>query len=342
MRGEELDSTGKAALEVHSLLNGFEVTQAIHVAAALGVADHIGDEPRPIAEIASAVRAHSGALYRLLRALAALGIFREHDDRRFSRTRMGDCLRSDSSDSVGPHAIFVGQKNQWDAWGELLHSVRTGENAFRAVHGTSSWEYRRRHPDQNDIFNAAMTANSRRVEQAILADGDFGRFAHVADIGGGQGSLMAALLQAHPALRGVVFDLPHVVATAEPVLAAAGVTGRCQLVGGDMFVSVPEGCDAYLMKYIIHDWDDEGCRRILRSCHAAMRRDARLVVIDRLLGPPNQDHAVKLADLHMLVGPGGQERTLAEFASLFQAEGLRIAEVRPTSSPVSLLIVERV
>jgi hypothetical protein len=180
------------------------------------------------------------------------------------------------------------------------------------------------------------------VEQAILAAGDFGQFARVADIGGGQGSLMSALLQAHSDLRGVLFDLPHVVATAAPVLAAAGVTDRCQLVGGDMFVSVPEGCDAYVMKYIVHDWDDEDCRRILRSCHAAMSRDARLVVIDRLLGAPNEDHAVKLADLHMLVGPGGQERTLGEFASLFQAEGLRIREIRPTSSPVSLLIVERV
>ena len=342
MRGDEVNSSTEAALELHRLLNGFEVTQAIHVAAVLGVADHIEAEPRPIAEIAAAVDAHAGALYRLLRALAALGIFREHDDRRFSTTAMGACLRVDSPHPVGPHAIFVGQKNQWDAWAGLLHSVRTGENAFRAVHGMSSWDYRTRHPEQNAIFNAAMTGNSRRVEEAIVAAYDFGRFRRVADIGGGQGSLLATLLQANDKLHGLLFDLPHVVATASPLIAAAGVANRCELVGGDMLVSVPGGCDAYVMKYVVHDWADEPCRRILRSCHAAMTRDARLIVIDRLLGAPNEDPAVKLADLHMLVGPGGQERTLAEFAALFHAERLRIAEVRPTGSPVSLLILERV
>ena len=340
MRGDEVNSSPLAALELHRLLNGFQITQAIHVAAALGVADQIAADPVPIAEIAAAVNAHPGALYRLLRALAALGIFREHDDRCFSMTAMAACLRSKSPHPVRPHAIFIGQKNQWDAWGELLHSVRTGENAFRAVHGMSNWDYRARHPEQNDIFNAAMTGNSRRVEQAVVAAYDFGRFTRVADVGGGQGSLLAALLQANANMRGVLFDQPHVVATAPPFLASAGVADRCETIGGDMLVSVPGDCDAYLMKYIIHDWDDAHCRRILRSCHAAMTRDTRLIVIDRLLGPPNEDSAVKLSDLHMLVGPGGQERTLEEFAALFHAEGLRIAEVRPTNSSVSLLVLE--
>jgi hypothetical protein len=180
------------------------------------------------------------------------------------------------------------------------------------------------------------------VEEAIVAAYDFGRFTRIADIGGGQGSFLAALLQTNESSRGVLFDRPHVVATAAPVLAAAGVADRCETLGGDMLVSVPGGCDGYVMKYIIHDWDDAHCRRILRSCHAVMTRHTRLIVIDRLLGPPNEDPAVKLADLHMLVGPGGQERTLEEFAALFQAEGLRIAEVRPTRSPVNLLIVEPV
>ena len=342
MRGDDINSSPQAALELHRLLNGFQITQAIHVGALLGVADQIAADPVPVAEIAAAVGAHPGALYRLLRALAALGIFREHDDRCFSMTAMGDCLRTESPHPVRPHAIFVGQKNQWDAWGHLLHSVRTGENAFRAVHGMSNWEYRARHPEQNDIFNAAMTGNSRRVEQAIVEAYDFGRFARVADIGGGQGSLLAALLRANANLRGVLFDRPHVVATAASVLAAAGVSDRGETIGGDMFVSVPGGCDAYVMKYIIHDWDDAYCRRILKACRAVMTRGTRLIVIDRLLGPPNEDPAVKLADLNMLVGPGGQERTLEDFAALFDAEGLRIAEVRPTNSPVSLLIVEPV
>lgn len=340
MRGNEVNSSPQAALELQRLVNGFQITQAIHVAAVLGVADRIADDPIPVAEIAAAVGAHPGALYRLLRALAALGIFREHDDRCFSMTAMGDCLRSESPNPVRPHAIFFGQKNQWDAWGHLLHSVRSGENAFRAVHGVSTWEYRARHPDQNDIFNAAMTGNSRRVEQAIVEAFDFSRFNRVADIGGGQGSLLAALLQANANLRGVLFDRPQVIAAAGPILAAGGVSDRCETMGGDMLVSAPRGCDAYVMKYIIHDWDDAHCRRILRACRAEMTRDARLIVIDRLLGPPNEDPAVKLSDLHMLVGPGGQERTLEEFAALFDAERLRIAELRPTCSPVSLLVLE--
>ena len=340
MRGNEVNSSPQAALELQRLVNGFQITQAIHVAAVLGVADRIADDPIPVAEIAAAVGAHPDALYRLLRALAALGIFREHDERCFSMTAMGDCLRTESPNPVRPHAIFFGQKNQWDAWSHLLHSVRTGENAFLAVHGVSTWEYRARHPDQNDIFNAAMTGNSRRVEQAIVEAFDFSRFTRVADIGGGQGSLLAALLQANANLRGVLFDRPHVVAAAGPVFAAAGVADRCETIGGDILVSAPDGCDAYVMKYIIHDWDDAHCRRILRACRAVMTCDARLIVIDRLLGPPNEDPAVKLSDLHMLVGPGGQERTLEEFAALFDAERLRIAEVRPTRSPVSLLVLE--
>ncbi len=340
MRGDDLTSSPRAALELHRLLNGFQITQVIHVAAVLGLADQITAHPRPVAEIAVKVDAHPGALYRLLRALAALGIFREHADRCFSMTAMGDCLRTASPHPVRPHAIFIGQKNQWDAWGNLLHSVRTGENAFAAVHGIGSWEYRTRHPDQNAIFNAAMTGNSRRVDLAIVEAYAFGRFTRIADIGGGQGSFLSALLRANANLRGVLFDRPHVVATAESLFVAAGVADRCEIIGGDMLVAVPGGCDAYVMKYIIHDWDDARCRRILRACSAEMTRDTSLIVIDRILGAPNEDLAVKLSDLHMLVGPGGQERTLDEFDALFRAEGLCIVEVRPTQSPVSLLVLE--
>jgi len=341
MSGHDVTSSPRAALELHRLLNGFQITQAIYVAAVLGLADQITAHPRPAAEIAVAVNAHPGALYRLLRALAALDIFREHDDRCFSMTAMGDCLRTESLHPVRPHAIFIGQKNQWEAWGNLLHSVQTGENAFRAVHGIDSWEYRARHSDQNVIFNAAMTGNSSRVDKDIVESYGFARFTRIADIGGGQGSLLAVLLQANANLRGVLFDRPHVVANTEPVFAAAGVADRCETIGGDMFVAVPSGCDAYVMKYIIHDWDDAHCRCILQVCRAVMTRDTRLIVIDRLLGPPNEDLAVKLSDLHMLVGPGGQERSLDEFIALFRAEGLHLIEVYPTQSAVSLLVLER-
>ncbi len=335
----KLDPTAAAA-ELHRLLNGFQISQAIHVAAVLGVADHMTSGPRPSDEIAAAVGAHPRTLYRLLRALAAIGVFREHEQRRFSLTPMGECLRSDADHPVRPFAVFIGQAYQWQTWGHLLHSVKTGENAFRTLHGMGSWAYRAQHPEQNAIFNAAMTGNSRRIDRAIVTAYDFSRCQRIADIGGGQGSLLAAILTANPAARGVLFDLPHVVATATPVLAAAGVENRCEVIGGSMFDLVPEGCDVYLLKYIIHDWDDANCARILQTCRRAMRAGARLLVIDRLLGPPNEDAAVKFSDLNMLVGPGGQERTREEFTALFQAGGFRLADVVSTSAPVRLIIGE--
>jgi hypothetical protein len=340
MSEEEKMSPQQAAADLHRLLNGFQISQAIHVAAVLGVADHMATGPRPSDEIAAAVGAHPRALYRLLRALAAIGVLREHEDRRFSLAAMGECLRSDAELSMRPWATYIGQAYRWRTWGHLLHSVRTGENAFRALHGMDSWIYRERHPEQNTIFNAAMTGNSRRVDRAIVAAYDFSRFERIADVGGGQGSLLAAILAANPEARGVLFDLPHVVATAAPVLEAAGIGGRCEVVGGSMFESVPDGCAAYVMKFILHDWDDADGTRILQACRRAMRSDAKLLVIDRLVGPPNEDPAVKLSDLNMLVGPGGQERTREEFAALFRAGGFRLADTVSTTAPVTVIVGE--
>jgi hypothetical protein len=341
MQQQDTGSTLDAAAELHRLLNGFQVTQAIHVAAVLGVADQLDHEPRPVHDIAAEVGADADALDRLLRALAALGVFREHEGRRYSLSSMGACLRSDSAHPVRPYAVFAAQKHQWDAWGALLHSVRTGENAFRAVHGVSSWEYRARDPAQNAIFNAAMTGNSRRIDAAVAQAYDFGRHARIADVGGGQGALLAALLQRNPASRGVLLDRPHVVAGAPAVFATAGVAGRVDIVGGDMFEAVPAGCDAHVLKYILHDWDDARCSVLLARCRDALAGGGRVIVVERLVGAPNQDPAVKLADLHMLVGPGGRERSLDEFAALFAAAGLAIVERRPTAATVGLLVLER-
>jgi hypothetical protein len=330
--------TRPAAGHLQDLIKAYQISQAIHVAAVLGVADHMAAGPRASDEIAAAVGAHPRTLYRLLRALAAVGVFREHADRRFSLTAMGECLRSDAEDSVRPSAIYLGQTYRWQTWGHLLHSVKTGESAFRALHGVDTWTYRERHPEQNAIFNAAMTANSRRVDRAIVVACDFSRCGRIADIGGGQGSLLAAILAANSTARGVLFDLPHVVATAAPILEAAGVRDRCEVVGGSMLESVPEGCAAYVMKFILHDWDDASCIRILRNCRRAMQSDGRLLVIERLVGPPNEGLAVKLSDLNMLLVPGGRERTREEFAALFEAGGFRLADVLSTSAGMSVIV----
>jgi len=327
----------QAASELHRLLNGFQISQAIHIAAVFGVADQIAAGVCGSDDIAAAVGAHPGALYRLLRALAAIGVLREDQDRRFALTAMGECLRSDADQPVRPFAMFIGQAYQWQTWGHLLHSVKTGENAFRALHGMSSWAYRERHPEHNAIFNAAMTGNSRRVDRAIVAACDLSRFVRIMDVGGGQGSFLAAILTAYPAARGVLFDLPHVVATAPPVLEAAGVRDRCEIMGGSMFESVPEGCCAYIMKFILHDWDDADGIRILRVCRRAMRADATLLVIERLVGSPNEDPAAKFSDLNMLVGPGGRERSREEFATLLAAGGFRLVDAVRTTAPVMVI-----
>jgi hypothetical protein len=338
--GEQAET--RQAGELHRLINGYRISQAIHVAAVLGVADHMVAGPRASDEIAAAVGAHPRSLYRLLRALAAVGLFREHEHRCFSLTAVGEHLRSDAKRSLRPSAMYLGQAYRWQTWGHLLHSVKTGENAFRALHGVDPWTYRERHPEQNAIFNAAMTANSRRVDRAIVVACDFGRCGRIADIGGGQGSLLAVILGANPHARGVLFDLPHVVATAAPVLEAAGVGNRCEVIGGSMFESVPQGCAAYVMKFILHDWDDADCIRILQNCRRAMRSDARLLVIERLVGAPNEGLAVKLSDLNMLLVPGGQERTREEFAALLRAGGFHLADILPAVDAMSVIVGEPV
>lgn len=332
------DSEAAAASELHRMVNGFQLAQAIHVAAALGVADHLASGPRSSDDLAAAVGAHPGALYRLLRALAAFGVFHETPHREFELTPLGQCLRSDAPQPVRPYALFAAEASQWAAWGALLHSVKTGENAFRAVHGVDVWQHRAAHPEQNALFNAAMTGNSRRVDHAVVDACALEGTPTVVDVGGGEGSLLAALLRACPGARGVLFDRPHVLAAATRVLAEAGVAARCDVVGGDMFDAVPAGADVYLMKYVIHDWPDAEASKVLASCRRAMGPAAVLWIIDRLVGPPNEDPAVKLADLHMLVSPGGVERTVEEMRALIEQAGLRLVEVRATSSPVRVLV----
>jgi hypothetical protein len=219
----------------------------------------------------------------------------------------------------------------------LLHSLRTGETAFRHVHGIDVWDYRARHPEQSAVFDRAMSAISRRVAQAVVAACDFGRLGCVVDVGGGEGVLLAHILAAHGAVRGVLFDLPHVVARAVPVLDAAGVAGRCDVVGGDFFQAVPEGGDAYVLKGVLHDWDDAAATAVLRACRRAIAPAGALLVIERLIAPPNEGADAKFSDLNMLVLPGGRERTREEFEALFIVSGFRLTEVVTTGTRMSVL-----
>jgi O-methyltransferase domain/Dimerisation domain len=318
------------------LVNGYQVTQAVHVAATLGIADLLRGGPRSSAELAAATETHAPSLHRVLRALAALGVLHEGDDGRFSLTAIGDCLRSDADEPVGGWADYVGRPVHFQAWGALLHAVRTGENAFALVHGTDVWEYRAQHPQDGAVFDRAMTDVSRRANAHLLEAYDLGGFGLVVDVGGGHGALMAAVLGAHPQLRGVVFDQPHVVAGAPEVLEAAGVADRCEVVGGSFFDGVPPGGDAYLLKAILQDWEDEDALRILHSCRAAVADGGAVLVVERELGAPNESPDAKLSDLNMMVGPGGRERAREEFAELLSAGGFALDRVVPTAIGLSV------
>lgn len=315
---------------LRSLANGYQVTQAISVAANLGIADLLADGPLNSDELAQLTATHPDALYRLLRALASIGVLREEPGHRFALTDVGDCLRSDAPESLRGWAEFVGSRYHWEAWTGLNHSIRTGENAFRHVHGIDSWTFRARNPELSAAFDQAMVSLSRQASASVIAAYNFGRFGRIVDVGGGTGTFLAAVLARNPTTRGVLFDREHVVVGAPPILAMANVADRCDIAAGSFFESVPVGGDAYILKAIIHDWEDEDCIRILGTCRTAMAKGTTLCVIERLLGQPNEHPDGKFSDLNMLVGPGGRERTTDEYAALFSASSFQFTHLTQT------------
>jgi hypothetical protein len=318
------------ASALQQLINGYRATQAIHVAATLRIADLLADGLRSSDELATETDTHADTLYRLLRALASLGVLEEAEGRRFSLAARGELLRSDAPGTVAGWAAFVGRPYYWNAWGHLLHSVRTGENAMSHLLGHDVWELRVRNPEESEIFDRAMTDLTRVTNAAVVGAYDFGRFGVVVDVGGGRGALIGAVVERHPHVHGVLFDQPHVV-------EHAVVPEGCEVVAGSFFERVPEGGDAYVLKFIVHDWEDEENLKILRACDRAMGADGTLLVIERELGRPNEDPVAKLSDLNMLVGPGGRERTLDEYGDLFERAGFRLVGSTPTVGGLSVI-----
>ena len=327
-----------ASEQLRRLGIGFQVSQAIHVAAMLGVGDLLADGPRTSEELAAASGAHEDSLYRLLRALATLGVLHEDPGRRFSLTPLGEPLRTDVEGSMAGWAKYMGRPYFWQAWTALEHSVRTGENAFRSVHGTDVWTYRSQHPDESELFDGAMASLTGAANRSILDAFDFSPYETIADIGGGNGTLLAALLAAYPSLRGVLFDQPHVVEGAAAVLGE--LAERCEVVGGSFFDSVPPGADAYLLKWIVHDWEDPEATAILRTCRAAMDGTSTLLLIERIVGPPNEDPSTAFTDLNMLVAAGGRERTLDEFDRLLAGAGLHLEGATPTRIGSNVIVAK--
>lgn len=319
------------------MLNAFLTVQALHVAAFLGVADLLAAGSMTVDELAGATRADRSSLHRLLRMLTGPGVVLEEADGRFAITPLGETLRRDSDDSVRDWALFVGAPEMWEVWAGLRTSVMSGEAAFPAVHGAPIWEYIAARPNLGDAFNAWMTRQSRQQNSALVAAYDFSRFRLVVDVGGGQGSTLAAVLSAQPSLRGVLLDLPQVVEDTAP-LDEARVTDRSEVIGGDMLRAVPQGADVYLIKRVLMDWGDTDSMTILRHCASAMADGGRVLVIEMLMPAGNDPSPAKPFDILMLLNqPGGRIRTESEFRELFIGAGLRLSKVIPTASPNSIL-----
>jgi hypothetical protein len=319
------------------MVNGFMLSQALHAFTVLGLADLIKDGRRVAADLAAAAKADPTAVNRLLRALAAAGVLDEDEQGGFALTPLGEGLREDAPGSLAGWTALVGSENFWANWGRLTDSVRTGETGWRLRLDTNAWDYRAGHPEENRRFDRAMVSITGASADTIAEDYDFSRFGTIVDVGGGNGTLIAQVLGHHSAVRGVLFDQPHVVEGAAPLLEAHGVLERCRVVGGSFFESVPEGGDGYVLKSILHDWYDPEAVRILETVRAAMGPGAALLVVERVLEPPNQGLSGKLGDLNMLVNPGGTERTREEWALLLAAGGFGLSEVHPTQGAYSVL-----
>jgi hypothetical protein len=326
------------SVQLMRLINGFQVSQAIHVAATLGIADLLENGPRSSDELAGATNSDPDALFRLLRALAAVGVLVESPDKQFELTAVGDCLRSAAPTSRKAWARYVGRPYVWQSWGALNHSVQTGGAAFNHFYGTGIWEWRSKQPQENEIFDAAMTGLSRAVTQSVVTAYDFSIFERVVDVGGGQGALLAGILAANPNVHGVLFDLPHVVAGAPAVLAAASVSDRCRIVGGNVFEGLPPDGDLYIVKSVLMDESGEGATAILAACKRAMRPAGKLMIVERVLAPPNQGPEGKFGDLNMMVMTGGRERSASEFELLFESAGLRLEQQVTPPTGTSLLV----
>lgn len=313
------------------------VYRAVYVAAKLGIPDLLQDGQLSSDEIAQATGTHPRALYRLLRALSSAGIVSESQDRRFALTPVGGMLRSDVPGSMRAWVIFSGEAFYLQAWQELLYSIQTGKPAWDKIHGMAFFDYLRQHSEAALPFDEAMTGFSHGEAQAVVSAFDFSCFRTVVDVGGGHGTLLTTILKANPQLHGVLFDQPQVVEGARSRVTSEGLMHRCDIVAGDFFQSIPCGGDAYILKYIIHDWDEEHGLTILKNCRQAMTDEARLLVVETVIPSPGEPHYAKYQDLEMLILLGGQERTVEEYAALFDRAQFKLARVVNTQEYLSII-----
>jgi hypothetical protein len=329
--------------ELFPLLVGYRMSQAIYVVVKLGIPDLLAGGPQDSDALAQATGTNAGALYRILRFLAGVGLFDEMVPHAFGLTSLGTRLCTDAPGSIRSTALMLLDPPLWQAWGALLNTVQTGEPAFQHVHGQDMFEYLAAHPDSSSVFQQAMTSNTAGSGTAITRAYDFSGIGKLVDVGGGHGLLLATVLQAYPAMQGVLFDRHEVVAGAPAVLEAAGVADRCQIVCGDFFASVPPGGDAYVLRQILHDWDDVRAAQILAHCRRVLGEMGKVLVIERAIARDSrQALPVLLLDMEMLVNFGGVQRTEAEYRTLFARVGLQLNAVVPLGDTAQFAVFEGV
>ncbi len=325
-----------------NLLWGKAIATTLSAVAKLGLADQMGDQPSTVESLAAATGVNANALYRVMRMLASVGVFQELPGQRFALTPMGSCLRADAVDSQRGIAMMIGDEWQMRAYENVLHSIRTGENSIQAAYGKNAFEVLAERPAELANFQLAMTSYSNVEAAALDSILDFSAFTRLADVGGGHGALLAHILGKHSQLKGVLFDLPEVIAQANHSPLLQPFHSRVDFATGSMFDRVPHGCDAYIMKHIIHDWSDDRCHAILRLMCAQLAAHApqhgRVFLAEMIVPHGPEPAPAKFLDIEMLVNtPGGRERTATEFQAMFEEAGLDLVSVKTTDGPICLI-----
>ena len=324
-------------MQVIQMAMGYWVSRIVWMAAKLGLADKLAKGPRSAAELAGETGTHAPSLHRLLRTLASLGILTERDGKRFALTPLGETLRSGAPGSALATVLTLAGPTFYRAWDEILYSFQTGKTSFEKVFGMPAFDYLAKHPDEASLFSETMVGLHGPETPAVAAAYDFSKFKTVVDVGGATGNMLAAVLSRHPGPRGILFDLPHVVREAPPLLGRAGVADRVTIESGSFFETVPQGGDAYILSHIIHDWSEAQCLTILGHVRKAIAPGGKLLIVEMVLPPGDAPHPGKLLDITMLLLPGGQERTPEEYADLLAKAKFRLERVVATQSPVSVV-----
>ena len=323
--------------QVLQFITGFWTSRAVYVLAKLGIPDILKTGPKTADELALETKTHGPSLYRLLRALASVGVVRSEEGGRFGLTPLSEALITDAPGSMRWFIVSELGQEHYPAWGNLMQSIKTGEIAFDHFFGMDIWKYFSQNPEDAAVFNDSMSGMTAAVNEAITSQYDFSRFARIVDIGGGHGGLITSILKKNSNAKGVLFDAPEVIEGARPRIETAGLADRCETVSGDFFQAVPAGGEAYVMKWIIHDWDDEKATTILRNCRNQMQPNGRVIVVDAVVPEGDAPDFSKLFDLNMLVMTGGKERTAKEFEKLLAGAGFKLLRVIPTDLPVSII-----